>query len=463
MSDAAADERRTGRRFGRLLAPVRWGIAIGQVVLSRRGLQILFLLGMAVIVTAGWLRPPISNDIRTWQLPLLSATAQGIDATTILYGPRTLVWLSPGVLLLAVIVGGLMVCLLQPRRYAAALGVLLAATIACAWTVVCNHPELTELMDQQLDQRQQLVRVLSATADPPIRITDAPRVRETEALAPRDTLLRSLLYLRLHGGLAIMLPALALMLSLRGPLTRRMRNAAFWALMGCCFAITVTLPRLAGEWYWQQALAADLRGAERTAEMHTRRALGVFPQFARLQRTWLFLGKLNYRLGKKTNSARVFRAAQMSRNGELERAIDEIADLARHEELQEITRRWLGNLSAQLGLSMFEEEQLHGAADAWRRSVELDPTQQYRPLLVATMHVRLRSLTPDAIAEAIDPLLPQLRHDRTLRAAMLSLLGDAYFRAGQYAEARVRYNESADVYSLPKHINYRAQRGLLGM
>ena len=330
-------------------------------------------------------------------------------------------------------------------------------------TIVCNHPELVELLDQQLDQRQQLVRVLAATAEPAIRITDYPRILETAAIAPRDTLLRSVLYLRVHGGLVVMLPALALMLSMRGPLAQRIRRAGFWALMGCCFALAATLPRLVGEWYWQQALAADLRGAERTAEMQTRRALGVFPQFARLQRTWLFLGKLNYRLGNETNSARVFRAAQLSRNGELERAIDEIEDLARNTKLLDITRRWLGNLSAQLGFSLFQEDHLDGALDAWRRAVELDPTQRYRQLLVETMRVHLQDATPADIAAHIDPLLPELRNDRTLRAAMLSLIGDAFFQAGQYAEARARYDESTEVYSLPKHINYRAQRGLLGM
>ena len=418
---------------------------------------------MAIVATAGWLRPPLSNDIRTLHIPLLSATAQGLDASAVLYGPRELIWLSPGLVLLAIILAGIVVVLRRPSRFPSAVGALLAGTITCVGTLVCNHPELIELLDEQLDQRQQLVHVLAATTEPAIRITDYPRVRESPSAAPRDTLLRSLLYLRVHGGLVIMLPVLALLLARRGRLVHRLRAAAFWTAIGCGFALATTLPRLVGEWYWQQALAADLRGAEHTAEAHTKRALGTFPQFARLQRTWLFLGKLNFRLGNDTNSARVFRAAQMSRNGELQRAIVEIEDLARDRKLAPITRRWLGNLSAQLGFALFKEDQLHGAEDAWRRAVALDPTQRFRQLLVATMRVHLRSHDPVTIAAGVDPLLPGLRSDRTMRAAMLSMLGDAYFHAGDYIQARARYNESMDVYSLPKHINYRAQRGLLGM
>ena len=130
--DATAPRQsRLRRTIGWLLAPVYWGITAGHALLSLRGLQLLFLLGMAAIATAGWVRPPISNDIRTWQLPLLSATAQGIDATAVLYGSRAVVWLSPGVLLLVLIAAGVGVAVFRPRRYATAMGLLLAGAIAC--------------------------------------------------------------------------------------------------------------------------------------------------------------------------------------------------------------------------------------------------------------------------------------------------------------------------------------------
>ena len=70
---------------------------------------------------------------------------------------------------------------------------------------------------------------------------------------------------------------------------------------------------------------------------------------------------------------------------------------------------------------------------------------------------------PEMVATVVDPLLGRLTEDRTLRAALLAMLGDSYFKAGQFVQARARYRASMAAYSLPKHINFRAYRGLSGM
>ncbi len=81
---------------------------------------------------------------------------------------------------------------------------------------------------------------------------------------------------------------------------------------------------------------------------------------------------------------------------------------------------------------------------------------------MAALAAPLERSQPARVAERVDPLLGGMA-DRALRAALEAMLGDCFFQCGQFVEARSRYEASLQAYSLPKQINYRGLRGLLGM
>jgi tetratricopeptide (TPR) repeat protein len=191
--------------------------------------------------------------------------------------------------------------------------------------------------------------------------------------------------------------------------------------------------------------------------------LDSFSEFARLEDTHAFLGKLDYRCGRASSAARYFRATQLAANGSHRLAIGLLEELARNDQPTPVIHRWLADQVSEQGLALFQRGQTQAAEDAWRRALRVDPTQIYRRLLVAVVRARVDRDDPDGIAAMTDPLLDRLSQDRALRAAFLAMLGDAYFEAGRFSQARVRYQESLRAYGLPKHINHRAQRGLLGM
>src|SRR5438128_268440 len=79
---------------------------IGTVVeriVSRRGLALLFLAGAAVLALAGWLRPPLSPDLRSIHLPLGIWPGAGPAPEDVLDGPRRIPPDSAGGLALALL------------------------------------------------------------------------------------------------------------------------------------------------------------------------------------------------------------------------------------------------------------------------------------------------------------------------------------------------------------------------
>ncbi len=454
-----------------MLWPLAFTSQVLTLLLSRRGLCLGFLAVMALLTNMGWLRPPLSDDIRNFHLPLLGCAAQGLTASAVLYRPRAFICLSPGALMLVLIAVGAIVVWRKPERFQVAAGLLLCGVLGCLASIVFNHPELVEQLDRQHEQRRQLVSLMGSTAAPPVRITDTPRVEQAADEAPPGALLQSLVYLRTHGLLALWLPVLACLLSTKGPLHRRLGYLGLWCLAGVLFAGGVSSRRLSAEWQWEQAVQADRRGAVEAAERHARAALERFPELARLERTWALLGKLDYRQGRSSPAARCFCAFQMAHNKKLRQAIGEIDDLMRELGTRDSAlstqhsalRSLLADLESELGFNLFHQEHFQGAENAWCRALERDPAQVFRRLFVATLRARVDHDDPEAIAAVVDPLLDRLTGDRTLRAALLAMLGDSYFRAGQFSKARARYEESMDTYNLPKRVNYRAQRGLVGM
>src|SRR5262249_23312907 len=89
---------------------------------------------------------------------------------------------------------------------------------------------------------------------------------------------------------------------------------------------------------------------------------------------------------------------------------------------------------------------LAAAQDAWQRAAALTPVERdcsYCYLGVAQAHTDLAR--PDLAEAEFARVLPRLP-DRPLRADILATLGDAYFQAGQMAEARKYYAKSVETF-----------------
>jgi tetratricopeptide (TPR) repeat protein len=454
-----------------LRRPVAWAQAILRAiawvltrVLSGRGLRLIFLALVLLLLWAGWLRPPLSPDISVFRLPLLTGSTANYSPVAQLYGPRKLVAASPGVMLLAMLAVGAIIAIRRPDKFGVASGLLVCGVIASLASLLFNHPELLSLMDDQFQQRKQLVSVLAETTEPTLRVTDAAPVEDSQdRLYAPDTLLRGIVFLHTHSLLVVGVTALACLLATRGSLGRRLRHLGFWSLAGLVFGALITCPRWTAEWHWSRATAADWRGDANDAERHAKAALANCPELARLERTWIFLGRLDYRRGLDTPVARYFHANQWARNKEYRRAIEETSDLARLDQPTPLVHRWLADLKAELAFEDFHGDRRGDAERGWREAAAIDPDPNFRPLLVATLRSKADQADPTSIASMVDPLIPWLRTDRTMRAVLLAMVGDTFFKAGQFAEARDRYFASQRVFSLPKHVNYRAQRGVLGM
>jgi hypothetical protein len=113
----------------------------------------------------------------------------------------------------------------------------------------------------------------------------------------------------------------------------------------------------------------------------------------------------------------------------------------------------------------FEESQCLGTATAaWTRSAELSPHNRCTQFFLAAVRAGTDPSRPECAEQAYLPLLRETT-DRALHADILNDIGDAYFRAGQFGEARTRYAHSFDVYNMPQieRINYRAQRRIGGL
>ncbi len=445
-----------------LRAPFLATAWVWERLLSRRALCLWFLLPVVVRTRGVWLRPPMSRDVHAFDLPLLPTPPDSELAAQLASGGGEFIWLSPGALMTGLIVIGILVALIRPKSFHWAAGLLLCGAIVGLASVALNHPELIARLDQQYRQRQELSVVLQETAHPRIEVVLVARV--TDWIGSRRSLgswQNGFVYLR-YGGSMLMIIAAGLFFSMNGPLSRRLLHLGLWLLAGLSLAVGVTFDRWTAEREWHRAIGAHRRGEFESSDRYAQRAVTRLPQLAALERTWLLSGKLDYRLGRSSAAQDYFRAVQQVRNGEFAPGIARVERLARTGQPHRDVRRWMADLIAQQALARFQRGHHQAAEDLWNRAYELDATQVFRPLFVAALRARAEQPNPNAITAMVDPLLSSMA-DRSLRGALLAMLGDTYFKAGRITEARARYRDAVAAYSLPKHINYRAQRGLTGL
>ena len=317
-----------GRKVRRSLAVVSAGT---EFLISRRGLQILFMIGGMVLAVAGWLRPPLSPDIRAIYIPLGLCNTAGSAPEEILYGPRRLGLDRLGVLLLGLLGAGLGVALWRPQRFDTVLGAVLCAAIAANAAVCCNHPGLIELIDIELEQRQQIVEIENSRtlAERSMAVYDNGRIdllALPSADEQRGDLERGWMYM-VYGWWLIPWTIAGILLTGRGSLPRRLAHIGRWAFLGIFLACAVCNRRLCAEHDWNQARRLEGQCDYAAAQKALSRAVALFPEFERMERTWLLAGKLDYCQKRSTPESRFFLAYQLARDKNRPRAIAYREDL----------------------------------------------------------------------------------------------------------------------------------------
>jgi hypothetical protein len=539
--------------------------AVAELLVSPRGLVAVFLAGAAVLATAGWLRPPLSPDIRGVYLPLGIWKCEGATVESILVGPRRPTPDSAGCVLLSLVAAGAVLVLWKPERLGVVAGVLMATAIAANAAAAFNHPALIERMDHEYEQRRQIAGMSAESPESnPMSPEENPLAspfngRIGLAGAPvadeqRGDLVRGWVYL-LYGIWLIPWCGVGVILGSGGTARRRWTLAGLWVLLGTALAGAACARRLTAEYHWARAQVLETRCEYAAARRELRAAVDGCPEMEQLERTWLLTGKLDHLDRRRTTQQRFFHAFQLARDRSRPRAVAYQQDLpwliartfdyreglvtppsgwdhtlpagiadvgtrdtraghfidglttpdaliyqaywyanfweprrAAHlmEELlaqgdgrYPAVRHQAARISTNAGLTYYlrgtiptddglvyveQDRRLTTAEEAWRRAAEVDPTRADCGFYLGMVRARADRSRPERVQAEFASLLAASA-DRALRADILNVLGDAFFEAGQLAEARRRYVESFDVYNLPSvdKINYRAQRRLGGL
>ena len=359
---------------------------------------------------ASGLRPPLSQDISSLRLPIGVIADDKTEPETLLRGSGPTRLDCAGIILLAVIAAGAVVVLWRPRWMAIAAGLLTCSAVAVYAAVILNHPALVELMDLEYDHSQVIARtVASSPYKSALTTSNTGRLADVrpEENEQRADALRGWTYL-LYGQWLVLWGAVGILFGGSGSTGRRLACLSGWLVVGVGLAGAACYPRLQAEYHWNRAKllesAGDFEGACHALDDTT----GALPEAARLVRTCLLAGKVDYRLGTKSRFESAFRAYQLARSKTQSRVALRDEDLPWRAALsaqQWEWRRALGLLGGQaeqnegvrhltaqiwtdVGDSYYDvtpeltdfgfnylpqKERLSAAEDAWARAKALEP------------------------------------------------------------------------------------------
>jgi tetratricopeptide (TPR) repeat protein len=312
------------------------------------------------------------------------------------------------------------------------------------------------------------VRPDDALADPSTaRVAAAGALDGLVSAAPaerqeRASLLRGWIYLK-YGSWLVPWAALGLLFWSRGSLGFRLGRVGLYMALGVALAALVCERRLRAEADWEVAKRLEARCDFEAARRALDRAFALFPEFERLERTWLLAGKLDLRQGWDTPQARFYRAYQWDANQARLHAVAIMRQPTTDEDLSSpAPRRQAARILTEIGQDAYLQGSSAGAQFTWSRALEIDPTSLDSSFLLGMSQAYTHRNLPEATEAAYAPLLNQVA-DRALRADCLSILGDIYFESGRRETARERYALSSSAFSLPKMINSHALKGLGGL
>jgi tetratricopeptide (TPR) repeat protein len=486
-TDGLAGNTSTIPRVSKIPPPqqCRWSprriVEWGGVIPSRRVLVLGFLLIAAFLTTRGWLRPQLSGDVLALSLPLHPEDPDSDLAERLLHGPRRIRIGSIGTVMLAAILPGMVVAVWQPRRMPTVAGLLLSGALAANAAVVLNYPGLIELLDIETEQWQRLVTMMGTVRpDDALAHASNARVAASRALngrvsaasvecQERASLFRGWIYLK-YGFWLVPWAALGHLFWSRGSLDLRLGRMGLYTALGVVLAGLACERRLHAEVYWESAKRLEARCDFEAARRALDQAFALFPEFERLERTWLLVGKLDLHQGWETPQAQFFRAYQWDANRARLHAVALMTQLIADESLSSpAPSHQTARILTKIGRDAYLQGGSAGAQFAWSRALEMDPARLDSSFFLGMSRAYTHRHFPEAAEAAFAPLLNHVA-DRALLADCLSFLGDSYFESGRMETARKRYASSRTAFSLPKStaalkkvINYHAMKGLGGL
>jgi len=442
-----------------------------RVLFCPRALALWFLVGAALFCAGAWLRPPLSPDIRGFQLPV-SIIPQEVSADHILPKPREFQLDSVGVVCLGIVLIGVILVMIRPRWTGLVAGVLLAASIAGNASAVFNHPKLIEMMDSEIIQRGQIATVLRLRSEQTLAGNSTPRTAPL-VLPPHDNspptqeippgnLLRGWQYL-VFGVWLSLSALLVVLLCCAGSWQRRLAHTGMWTTAGLLLTLVVCGARFTAEWHWTDAIKLEEQGKLAEARLALDRAVDLYSEFELLERTWLLAGKIDFRAGKSTPQSLYYRVAQLALHDDRGTSVGLLTDLLKSPAGSATAVRELAGLVySDMARKNFSKGLLMSAFDDYKLSAKYAPLRIDAIAGMGLCLIESDRARPELVAAYVSPLVDRLG-DRVLRADLVERLGHAYFEAGQMAEARKQYERSMEIFSQPKYVNAPAQEGLLGM
>jgi tetratricopeptide (TPR) repeat protein len=450
-----------------------WLSLLTAKLLSSRGLICLSCLATAYLATqAPWLRPPLSRDLRGWEIPLSETTSD--ERAHAVFEAKSVRYESPGALILLTLIPTAVMALRDPRCAGLLGGTLLCTAAASHAMAYAQNPRLVELLEHEHAQRCDIVVVLNrATVGEAIAQPGNSRVSGPIIPMEQRGRMGSAQRFLLYGVWLAPLSASLVLFGSAGSLGCRLSKLMAWIFVAVMLSVALCSTRLRAEYHWQQAWQLTQQADYANARVYLAEALNECPPLRDLQRSWYLAGKLDYFCQRDTAQQQFYRAWQLAQNGALAEAADLMApQLARPEPPMPV-RSLTADIWTRLGLTRYLEASgqvepamqatgplVSAAAAAWEQALKVDPNRSDCLLFLALCHAQLGS-EAEAVQIPVEQSLKQIA-DRTLRADLLATVGDVLFEAGRFELARTYYNASRQQFELPKNMNFRARRGLLG-
>jgi tetratricopeptide (TPR) repeat protein len=383
--------------------------------------------------------------------------------------PRPWRWNSVAVPLLLVIAFGAVIVVARPEWTGRVFGLLMALSLPAMAIALWNYPALIESFDGELQDRALLRAVFRQHSEHMLSAGTSNRLAALESKATREESFNQerplLLPLRFvtYGAWLVPLAMVGTVVTSRGKWLRRSTMAGAWIAVGLLLSTATTWPRWLSEYHF--ARAAALENAHRFAEARKslEAAKSALPSVGSTWRFWLAAGRLSYRQNEAENEFKTFFVThQAVLSGGLDRARALLEPDVAGGDGSMPQRSLLAGIIGQQAAEYVSDAKYSAAEVSWSEAAATAP---WKPAYQIARGAARLAAAPQLASEAEQHLLPLLGvlGDRMVTSDLHSLVGDAYFVAGDFRRARAMYDRAMSLFHLPKYININAQEGRLGM
>lgn len=409
----------------------------------------------------------MSRDLRGGHIPLANPAGVPFFPPYAAEVPRPWLLTSVATPIVVAVAVGIVLVLIRRDRTALAMGLVLAVSLPAVAAGLWNHPGLMEFFESEVRQRAVLRDVFHLQSDELLAGSSPDRLAtrgqlNTAAGHHHNThpLVLPLRYM-VYGPWVVVVAAIGLLVATAGTFIQRLTRTATWVGVGVLLAVAATWPRWVAEYQFFRADAFENRQQLAEAELALDGVVWAMPELALSRRYQLARGRLAYRQNREDSEAAFFVAHQKAIEGNYEEAravlaplVDQDGSVAKRELLAEI----IGHLAAsQVAVGDYTAGELQ-----WAEASRVAPWMPGHWIAQNTTALVANPSRAEGFERDVLPRLAQVG-DRLVTSDVATVLGDAYFKTGDFAKARVMYDRSLDNFHLPKYANLKAQSGRLGM